>query len=43
MKPNDPAAMTTAVAILVIAGLMAGYVPAWRASRISPMTAIRQD
>ena len=43
MKPNDPAAMTTAVAILVIAGLIAGYVPAWRASRISPMVAIRQD
>jgi macrolide transport system ATP-binding/permease protein len=43
MKPNDPGAMMTAVGILVIAGLMAGYVPAWRASRISPMTAIRQD
>ena len=28
MKPNDPRAMTLAVAILLIAGLMAGYVPA---------------
>ena len=43
MKPNDPGAMMMAVVILVIAGLMAGYVPAWRASRISPMIAIRQD
>ena len=43
MKPNDPAALMTAVVILVSAGLMAGYVPAWRASRISPMIAIRQD
>jgi predicted permease len=43
MKPNDPAALMTAVAILLSAGLIAGYVPAWRASRISPMTAIRQD
>jgi predicted permease len=43
MKPNDPAALMTAVAILVTAGLMAGYVPAWRASRISPMLALRQD
>jgi macrolide transport system ATP-binding/permease protein len=43
MKPNDPAAMTMAVAILLTAGLVAGYVPAWRASRISPMIAIRQD
>jgi ABC-type antimicrobial peptide transport system permease subunit len=33
----------SAVAVLVIAGLTAGYVPAWRASRISPMLAIRQD
>jgi ABC-type antimicrobial peptide transport system permease subunit len=43
VKPIDPAAMIAAVAILVTAGLMAGYVPAWRASRISPMIAIRQD
>ena len=43
MKPNDPAALISAVAVLVIAGLTAGYVPAWRASRISPMLAIRQD
>jgi predicted permease len=43
MKPNDPAALMTAVAILVSAGLMAGSVPAWRASRLSPMIAIRQD
>jgi predicted permease len=43
MKPNDPGALMSAVAVLVIAGLTAGYVPAWRASRISPMLAIRQD
>jgi ABC-type antimicrobial peptide transport system permease subunit len=43
MKANDPAALMTAVAILLTAGLVAGYLPAWRASRISPMIAIRQD
>ncbi len=43
MKPNDPGALVAAVAILLSAGLVAGYVPAWRASRISPMLAIRQD
>jgi predicted permease len=43
MTPNDPAALAAAVAVLVTAGLMAGYMPARRASRISPMIAIRQD
>jgi predicted permease len=42
-RPNDPAALMTAVAILVTSGLIAGYVPAWRAARINPMIAIRQD
>ena len=43
VKPNDPASLVMAVAILVSAALLAGYGPAWRASRISPMLAIRQD
>jgi macrolide transport system ATP-binding/permease protein len=43
MKPNDPAAVALAVGILVSATLLAGYVPARRASRINPMIALRQD
>jgi predicted permease len=43
MQPNDPLALTLAVAILLGAVLLAGYVPARRASRIDPMTALRHE
>jgi ABC-type antimicrobial peptide transport system permease subunit len=43
MKPNDPLALTFAVAILLAAALLAGYVPARKASRIDPMVALRQE
>jgi len=43
MQPNDPLALTLAVAILLAAVLLAGYVPARRASRIDPMSALRHE
>jgi macrolide transport system ATP-binding/permease protein len=43
MKPNDPLALTLAVGILLGAVVFAGYVPARRASRIDPMTALRHE
>jgi predicted permease len=43
MKPNDPAALIAAVAILLSAALLAGYVPARKASRIDPMAALRHE
>ena len=42
-KPNDPLAISLAVGILIAAALAAGYTPAWRASRIDPMTALRHE
>ena len=42
-KPNDPATLALAVTILLGAALLAGYGPARKASRISPMIALRQD
>ncbi|HEV8037896.1 MAG TPA: FtsX-like permease family protein, partial [Bryobacteraceae bacterium] len=43
MKPNDPLTLALAVAILVGAALLAGYMPARKASRIDPMIALRNE
>jgi macrolide transport system ATP-binding/permease protein len=42
-KPNDPLSLAIAVTILLSAALLAGYVPARRASRIDPMIALRHE
>ena len=43
MKPNDPLALTAAIAILLAAALLAASVPARRAAHIDPMTALRHE
>ena len=43
MKPDDPVAITVAVTVLVAAAIVAGYAPAWRASKIDPMVALRHE
>jgi macrolide transport system ATP-binding/permease protein len=43
MKPDDPVAIAVAVAVLVAAAVIAGWVPARRASRIDPMVAVRHE
>jgi predicted permease len=43
LKANDPLAMAAAIAILLAAALAAGYWPAWRASRIDPAVALRNE
>lgn len=43
IEPNDPAALAAALGILMGGALLAGYGPARKASRISPMTALRHD
>jgi ABC-type antimicrobial peptide transport system permease subunit len=43
IKPNDPRALAVAVVTLLSAALLAGYFPAWKASRIDPMIALRHE
>jgi macrolide transport system ATP-binding/permease protein len=43
VKPNDPLAIGASVAILIACALLAGYLPAFRASRIDPMVALRNE
>jgi ABC-type antimicrobial peptide transport system permease subunit len=40
---NDPTALAWAMGILVAAVVLAGYVPARRASRIDPISALREE
>lgn len=43
MKSADPSAFVIMIPVLVAAALFASFVPARRASRVDPMTALRQD
>jgi predicted permease len=43
VKPNDPLAIGGSVAILIACALLAGYLPAFRASHIDPMAALRNE
>ena len=41
--PRDPAIVGLSVAVLVLAGLLAGWLPARRAARMDPMRALREE
>ena len=43
LSGTDPLSLTAAVAVLLIAGLIAGYLPARRASRVDPVVALRYE
>jgi predicted permease len=43
VSPRDPAAFATALAAMALAALAACLIPAWRAARIDPLSALRGE
>ena len=43
IKADDPSSIALAIVTMAIAVLVAGYLPAWRASRIDPVIALRSE
>jgi ABC-type lipoprotein release transport system permease subunit len=43
IKPLDPAVFATVAATLLTVAAFACFVPAWRASRLDPMQALRTE
>jgi predicted permease len=40
---TDPVILVSAMAVLLIVGAVSSYLPSWRASRVDPLTALRQE
>jgi len=43
VKPNDPETLLGSALLLVVAGVAAAALPAWRAARLDPVAALRED
>ena len=43
VRPSDPSTFAAMVFVLIIAALIASFVPARRASRVDPLSALRQE
>jgi predicted permease len=41
--PSDPVAYAAAAGVLIVVSTLAAYIPAWRASRLDPMAALRSE
>jgi len=43
VAPTDPVSLSTAAGALLLSGVVAATLPAWRASRVSPAEALRAE
>ena len=43
LEPRDPATLASAAAVLAVIGAIAGWLPAYRASRIDPAEVLRES
>ena len=43
IRPNDPASIAAPMAVLACVALLAGYIPAFRASRADPLRALHYE
>ena len=43
VAPHDPATFSIVPAVLVLVALLASWIPAWRATRVNPLSALRQS
>ena len=43
LSPRDPVTMIASAVVLIAVATLAAFIPAWRASRVDPMTALRYE